>query len=145
MKILLVEDNPDDLELSLTALKQYRPANQVDVCRDGKEALEYLFDRPSDLDAGYRTLPEVVLLDLKLPRVNGLEVLAKAKNDERTRHIPIIMMTASNEESDVVESYRLGVNSYIVKPMEFDSFVKAMRAIGYYWLLLNRGAAQRWE
>jgi CheY-like chemotaxis protein len=128
VELLIVEDNPDDLELALRALKKHNLANRVHVARDGAEALEFL--------AGDVT-PRVILLDLKLPKVDGLEVLRRIKTDERTRAIPVVVMTSSREEQDVVESYRLGVNSYVVKPVEFDEFVRAVSELGMYWLLLN--------
>ena len=136
-KILLVEDNPDDVELTLRALREHNLANRVKVVSDGVEALEYL--RPDEADHlppdGY---PRLVLLDLKLPRVGGLEVLKKLKESPRTRTIPVVVLTSSREESDLVQSYDLGANSYIVKPVDFDQFVHAVSELGLYWLLLNK-------
>lgn len=129
MEVLLVEDNASDIELTLRALQKRNLANRVVVARDGVEALRLLED-PAPL-------PKVVLLDLKLPKLNGLEVLRRLKGDERTRRIPIVVLTSSHEEPDVEESYRLGVNSYIVKPVNFESFASAVAEVGLYWLLLN--------
>ena len=130
IEVLLVEDNASDVELTLRALQKRNLANRVVVARDGVEALE-LLQRPAPL-------PKVVLLDLKLPKLNGLEVLRRLKSDERTRRIPVVVLTSSHEEPDVEESYRLGVNSYIVKPVDFESFASAVAEVGLYWLLLNR-------
>ncbi len=129
IEVLLVEDNASDVELTLRALQKRNLANRVVVARDGVEALE-LLQRPAPL-------PKVVLLDLKLPKLNGLEVLRRLKSDERTRRIPVVVLTSSHEEPDVEESYRLGVNSYIVKPVDFESFASAVAEVGLYWLLLN--------
>jgi len=135
-EILLVEDNPDDVELTLRALSTHNLANRVKVVSDGAEALDYL--RPDDGEHppadGY---PKLVLLDLKLPRVGGIEVLRRLKTSERTRTIPVVVMTSSREESDLVASYKLGVNSYIVKPVDFEQFMHAVGELGLYWLLLN--------
>ncbi len=138
IEILLVEDNPADEELTLHALKANRLANSIQVVRDGAEALEFIFatDRYADRDVNH--IPRVVLLDLKLPFVDGLEVLRRIKGDERTRHIPVVVLTSSREERDVVESYRLGVNSYITKPVDFEQFTECVRSLGMYWLLLNQ-------
>src|SRR5262249_50060462 len=136
IQILLVEDNPNDIMLALHAFKTHNLANHVHVVRDGAEALEFIFatDRYATRDVANN--PKVVLLDLKLPLVDGIEVLRQIKTDERTSTIPVVVMTASREERDVVESYQLGVNSYIVKPVDFDQFKEAVRQLGYYWLLL---------
>lgn len=136
VEILLVEDNPNDVELALHALKKNNLSNQIHVVRDGAEALEYIF-ATGQYEGRAPHYPKVILLDLKLPRVDGLEVLRQIKADERTRTIPVVMLTSSREESDIVRSYKLGVNSYIVKPVDFDQFVEAMRHLGMYWLLLN--------
>lgn len=138
VEILLVEDNPNDVKLALHAFKSNNIANHVHVVRDGAEALEFIFctDRYATrtMDDG----PKVILLDLKLPLVDGLEVLKMIKADPRTQMIPVVVMTSSKEESDIVESYKLGVNSYIVKPVDFDQFTDAVRQLGFYWLLLNQ-------
>ena len=131
MEVLLVEDDPNDVELALRALKQHHLANRIVVARDGVEALEILFSE----ELG--TLPKVVVLDLNLPKVGGLEVLRRVKGDERTKRVPVVVLTSSREEPDVAESYRLGVNSYIVKPIDFEAFSRAVADVGLYWLLLN--------
>jgi two-component system response regulator len=138
VEILLVEDNPNDVELALHALKKNNLANHIEVVRDGAEALEFLFATGSYADRKVENGPRVVLLDLKLPKVDGLEVLRRVKADPRTRSIPIVVLTSSREERDIVESYELGVNSYITKPVDFDQFTEAVRHLGYYWLLLNQ-------
>lgn len=130
--ILLVEDEPDDVELTTLALRKSRVANQVIVARDGVEALELLHGPD-----GLTELPALVLLDLKLPRVDGIEVLRAIRSNERTRFLPTVVLTSSREERDLIETYKLGVNSYVVKPVDFDQFVDAAREIGLYWLLLN--------
>jgi two-component system response regulator len=138
VEILLVEDNPDDLELTLRALKRHNLTNNIQVARDGVEALEILFGtRTRPLAESIRP-PKVVLLDLKLPRIDGLEVLRRVKTDPRTRTIPVVMLTSSREERDIVESYKLGVNSYIVKPVDFEQFVASVQQLGLYWVLLNQ-------
>jgi CheY-like chemotaxis protein len=137
VEILLVEDNPDDVELTLHALKRYKLANRIEVVRDGEEALNYLFGCGAFAGRDVSRRPRVVMLDLKLPKVDGLEVLKAMKADPRTRSIPVVMLTSSREERDVVASYALGVNSFIVKPVDFEQFVDAVRQMGYYWLLLN--------
>jgi two-component system response regulator len=138
VEILLVEDNPNDVELALHALKKNNLANHIEVVRDGAEALEFLFATGSYAGRNVDNGPRVVLLDLKLPKVDGLEVLRRVKADPRTRSIPIVVLTSSREERDIVESYELGVNSYITKPVDFDQFTEAVRHLGYYWLLLNQ-------
>jgi CheY-like chemotaxis protein len=136
VEILLVEDNPDDVELTLRALNTHNLANRVKVVGDGVEALAYL--QPDTADhLPLHGLPKVVLLDLKLPRLGGLEVLRRLKASEPTREIPIVVLTSSREDRDIVESYRLGVNSYIVKPVDFEQFMHAVSELGMYWLLLN--------
>jgi two-component system response regulator len=136
--LLLVEDNPDDVELTLRAFKKARLANPVHVARDGVEALEFLFDEKGGARA---VLPRVVLLDLKLPRVNGLEVLARIRANALTRQLPVVIVTSSQEEPDIRRAYELGVNSYIVKPVEFEKFVAAVGEVGLYWLALNQPPA----
>jgi len=138
VEVLLVEDNPADIALTLRALKKRNLANQVHVVKDGAAALEFLFG--SDEAPRTETFhpPKVILLDLKLPKVDGHEVLRIIKSDERTRYIPVVVLTSSREERDLVESYKLGVNSYIVKPVDFDSFMNAVTDLGLYWLLLNQ-------
>ncbi len=132
VEILLVEDNPDDIELTLRALTRHNLANRVHVARDGAEALDFLLGDPSNA-----TVPKVILLDLKLPKVDGLEVLRRIKESDRTKTIPVVVLTSSREEPDIVKSYRLGANSYIVKPVDFEAFVRAVADLGLYWLLLN--------
>ena len=138
VQILLVEDNPNDVELTLRALKKNNLANEVFVVKDGEEALEFIFADGRYSERNIGNSPKVILLDLKLPKVGGLKVLRKVKSDERTKSIPVVVLTSSKEENDVVESYRLGVNSYIVKPVDFDKFVKTVQDLGLYWMLLNQ-------
>jgi CheY-like chemotaxis protein len=133
--ILLVEDSQDDEVLALRALAHNKIANRVDVARDGVEAVQYLF---GDADNPPRELPQVVLLDLKLPRIDGMEVLRRIRADPRTRILPVVVLTSSSEERDLVESYSLGANSYIVKPVDFTQFSEAVGRLGMYWLVLNK-------
>jgi two-component system response regulator len=135
--ILLVEDNPDDEALTLRALRQNNIANQVTVAHDGAEALELLFGPAAAPGRAARPLPAVVLLDLKLPKIDGLEVLRRLRADERTRLVPVVVLTTSNEESDIIQSYRNGANSYIRKPVDFSHFADAVRQLGLYWLVMN--------
>jgi len=137
VEILLVEDNPTDVELTLRVLKKHNLANKVHVVRDGAEALDFIFATGSYKDRKIDQKPKVVLLDLKLPKVDGLEVLRKVKSDERTKDIPVVVLTSSKEEQDKIKSYRLGVNSYIVKPVDFGQFTEAVSELGLYWVLLN--------
>ena len=138
VEILLVEENPDDAEMAIRALKKNNLANNVLLVTDGVEALDFIFARGAYSDRKIENGPKVILLDLKLPKVDGLEVLKVVKSDERTKIIPIIALTSSSEEKDIIESYRLEVNSYIVKPVDFDKFVDAIKGLGFYWLLLNQ-------
>ena len=138
VEILLVEDNPNDVELTLHALKSNHLANHVTVVRDGAEALEFIFGTGAYAHRSVENSPKVVLLDLKLPKVDGLEVLRRMKSDPRTRVIPVVILTSSREERDIVESYQLGVNSYITKPVNFEQFVDTVRQLGLYWMLLNQ-------
>jgi two-component system response regulator len=138
VEILLVEDNPSDIELTLYALKKYHVAQRVDIVRNGVEALEYLFHTGSYASRTGEELPQLILLDLKLPQLDGLEVLRRIKADPQTHTIPVIALTSSREDTDVRESYRLGVNSYIVKPIDYDNFVELIRRLGTYWLHHNQ-------
>jgi len=136
-RILMVEDDPNDVELTLTALGEYNLANEVVVTRDGAEALDYLYCRGNF--AGRTTdNPAVLLLDLKLPKVDGLEVLKQIKSEEKLRVIPVVVLTSSREERDLVESYRLGVNAYVVKPVDFHEFVNAIKELGVFWAVINQ-------
>ena len=138
IEILLVEDNPTDAELTLRALKKSRLANRVVHVTDGEEALDFLFARSAFSDRKIEHGPKVVLLDLKLPKVDGLEVLKIIKGDARTKVIPVVILTSSQEEKDMIQSYESGANSYIVKPVDFDKFMEAVDSLGMYWLLLNQ-------
>ena len=140
VEILLVEDNPHDLELTLRALKKGKLANSVTAVRDGAEALDFIFARGKYSTRDVNHAPRVIFLDLKLPKVDGIDVLRAVKADERTKKIPIVIITSSAEERDRVESYQLGVNSYVVKPIEFDGFMKTITDLGFYWLAVNRNA-----
>ena len=135
--ILLVEDNPDDVELTLRALKQYHVRNEVTVVRDGAEALDYLLATGAYADRDTSAMPAVVILDLKLPKVDGLEVLQRMRADERTKFVPVVVLTSSKEEKDMVNSYKFGANSYVQKPVDFTQFVEAARQLGLYWLVIN--------
>jgi two-component system response regulator len=138
VELLLVEDNPQDLELALRALRAANLVNRIQVARDGAEALDFIFGEGAHAGRDVTDGPRVILLDLKLPKVDGLEVLHRIKGDPRTKIIPVVVLTSSREQRDVVESYRLGVNSYIVKPVNFERFAGAVRDLGLYWLLLNQ-------
>ena len=140
VEILIVEDTPQDLELTLRALKKANLSNRIQVARDGAEALEFIFGEGAHAGRNIADAPKVILLDLKLPKVDGIEVLRRIKTDARTKTIPVAVLTSSKEQNDVVESYRLGVNSYIVKPVNFEGFAAAVRDLGMYWLLLNQPA-----
>jgi len=135
--ILLVEDNPDDEALTLRALRKHNILNEVVVAHDGAEALDYLFGTGAWSGLGSRLLPQVVLLDLKLPKIDGLEVLRRIRANERTRLLPVVILTSSNEDKDRIEGYGLGANSYVRKPIDFDEFVEAVKQLGLYWLVLN--------
>ena len=141
VEILLVEDNPNDVELTLHAFKKNKLSNRIHVVRDGEEALEFIFCTGAFAQRNIEESPKVILLDLKLPKVNGIEVLRRLKGDSRTRMIPVVVLTSSREDQDIVESYQLGVNSYIVKPVNFEQFTEAARQLGLYWLLLNQPPA----
>jgi len=138
VEILLVEDNPTDAELTLRALRKRQLANKLFHVKDGAEALDFLFGAGAFTDRKIETPLKVILLDLKLPKVDGLEVLRRIKGDERMRMNPVVVLTSSKEERDVVESYRLGVNSYMVKPVDFDKFAQVVSDLGMYWMLLNQ-------
>ncbi|MBP1672103.1 MAG: response regulator receiver protein [Bacteroidetes bacterium] len=137
VEILLVEDNPTDVELTLRALKKNNLANSIHVVTDGAEALEYLFATGKYSSRDISLTPKLVILDLKLPKVGGLEILKRLKTDERTKTVPVVILTSSKEESDVIASYKLGANSFIVKPVDFEKFVLTVKELGMYWLLLN--------
>jgi len=138
VEILLVEDNPQDLQLALRALNKAKLDNHIHVARDGEEALQFIFCEGDYASRSIDKPPKVILLDLKLPKVDGLEVLKRIKSDPRTKMIPVVVLTSSKEQSDVVESYSLGVNSYIVKPVNFERFAVAVQHLGMYWLLHNQ-------
>jgi CheY-like chemotaxis protein len=136
--ILLVEDNPDDEELTLLSLRKHNLANDIIVTRDGVEALEYLFGEGPYAGRDVSVMPTVILLDLKLPKLDGLGVLKKLRADARTRHLPVVVLTSSSQDADVIASYDLGANSYVRKPVEFGAFIEAVSSLGLYWLVLNR-------
>ena len=138
--ILLVEDNPRDEALTLRALKKNNIVNEVVVARDGVEALDYLFGTGGHAGRDLSAMPQLVLLDLKLPKIDGLQVLQKIRSDERTRRLPVVIFTSSNEEEDLIKSYNLGANSYVRKPVDFEQFLEATRQLGMYWLVLNEAA-----
>ena len=133
-----MEDNPSDAELTIKALRKNKIINALLHLQDGEDALEYIFATGKYADRNMGDIPKIILLDLKMPKVDGLEVLTKIKSDQRTKIIPVVLLTSSKEEKDIVNSYQLGVNSYIVKPVEFDTFVKAVSDLGLYWLLVNQ-------
>jgi two-component system response regulator len=136
--IVLVEDNPTDAELTIRALRRGRISNQIQLLEDGAEALDFLFCRGNYAHRSMTNQPKVILLDLKLPRISGLEVLRQLKSDPRTQMIPVVVLTSSAEDQDMIESYQLGVNSYIVKPVDFEQFNEAVKQLGFYWVLFNQ-------
>ena len=138
VEILIVEDTPEDLELALRALRKANLTNRIQIARDGAEAMEFIFAEGKHSGRKIEDGPKVVLLDLKLPKIDGMEVLRRIKSDPRTKTIPVVVLTSSKEQKDVVESYQLGVNSYIVKPVNFERFAQAVQDLGMYWLLLNQ-------
>ena len=138
VELLLVEDNPADAELAMRSLQKGNLANHIVWVRDGEEALEFIFASGTFSGRNLRNGPRVILLDLKLPKIDGLEVLRKIRTDDKTKAIPVVVLTSSHEEKDIVESYHLGANSYVVKPVDFQQFAGAMQQLGLYWLLLNK-------
>jgi CheY-like chemotaxis protein len=138
IEILLVEDNQDDLDMALRSLRKANLTNRIQTVRDGAEALEFIFCQGAFASRKFENPPKVILLDLKLPKIDGMEVLKRIKSDPRTKMIPVVILTSSKEQRDVVESYNLGVNSYIVKPVNFEQFAVAVRELGMYWLLHNQ-------
>ena len=139
VEILLVEDNPNDAELTMRGLKKANFLNKVYWVKDGQEGLDFLYRTGAYAARDDDNHPELILLDLKMPKINGIEVLQRIKSDERLRSIPVVVMTSSNEQSDITESYRLGANGYVVKPVEFGAFAEAISKIGMFWLMVNRG------
>jgi CheY-like chemotaxis protein len=142
--ILLVEDNPDDVELTLRAFKKNNIANDVVVARDGVEALDYLFCQGAYTDRNHGENPRLILLDLKLPKIDGLQVLERLRADERTKLVPVVILTSSKEEQDLISGYRSGANSYVRKPVDFNQFLSAVKQIGLYWLLINESPVQEY-
>ncbi len=138
VEILIVEDSPNDAELALIALRDENLANNVIWLKDGAEALDFIFCEGEYSERDIDNQPKIILLDLKMPKVGGIEVLRRVRADERTKSIPVVVMTSSKEDKDIVETYRLGVNSYIVKPVDFDKFTNSIREIGFYWLVVNQ-------
>ncbi|MGA2030522.1 MAG: response regulator [Verrucomicrobiota bacterium] len=137
-EILLVEDSQDDLDMTLRALRKANMANHIQIARDGTEALEFIFCEGAHATRKIENIPKLILLDLKLPKIDGMEVLKRIKDDPRTKMIPVVVLTSSKEQKDVIESYGLGGNSYIVKPVDFESFAATVKNLGMYWLLLNQ-------
>lgn len=138
VEILLVEDNPDDVELAVHALRKEHLANHLEIARDGEEALDFIFCRGPHSGRSFNHQPKLILLDLKLPKVDGLEVLREIKNDPRTKMIPVVILTASREERDLVNGYQLGVNAYIQKPVDFEKFREMVKQVGLFWLVVNQ-------
>jgi two-component system response regulator len=141
--ILLVEDNPDDEALTIRALKKNNIGNRLVVVRDGVEAIDFLFGSGTHKDRDLKDAPQVVLLDLKLPKMDGLEVLRRIRENETTRLLPVVILTSSKEEQDILKGYKLGANSYVRKPVDFDQFVEAVRQLGLYWLVLNESPLKK--
>jgi two-component system, response regulator len=141
--ILLVEDNPDDEALTIRALKKNNIGNRLEIVRDGVEAIDFLFGIGSYKDRDMKDTPQVVLLDLKLPKMDGLEVLRRIRENESTRLLPVVILTSSKEEQDILKGYKLGANSYVRKPVDFDQFVEAVRQLGLYWLVLNESPVKK--
>lgn len=140
VEILLVEDNPHDAEMTIRSLKRVNLANKLTHVKDGAEALDFIFARGMYSERHIENRPKVILLDIKMPKVDGIEVLRQIKSDENTKTIPVVIMTSSKEEQDIIASYNLGVNSYVVKPVDFDGFAKAVSELGFYWLITNQAA-----
>ena len=138
LDIILVEDNAADVEMTLDALRQNNLANRVKVLKDGEEASDYIFRQGEYSDCGICESPALILLDLHLPKISGIEILKRIRSEERTKKIPVVVLTSSSQDQDRIESYKLGVNSYIVKPVEFESFAQAVAQIGYYWVIMNK-------
>ncbi len=138
LDIILVEDNPADLEMTLDALRENHLANRVKALKDGQEAVDYIFRQGKYSDCGICEHPALILLDLKLPKIDGLEILKRIRSDERTKEIPVVVLTSSRLDADRIEGYRLGVNSYIVKPVEWENFAQSVAKIGLYWAVLNK-------
>jgi len=138
VEILIVEDNPNDLELTLRALRRAKISNRIHISRDGAEASDYIFCEGEHADRRIENRPRVILLDLKLPKIDGLELLKRLKEDPRTKAIPVVILTSSREQSDIIKSYQLGTNSYIVKPVDFEQFSNAVQQLGMYWLIMNQ-------
>jgi CheY-like chemotaxis protein len=138
IEILLVEDNPDDVELAVHALRREQLVNDITVARDGEEALDFIFCRGPHANRSFHSPPRLILLDLKLPKVDGLEVLRAIKSDPRSKAIPVVILTSSREERDLVESYKLGVNAYVQKPVDFEQFRSVVKELGLFWLVINR-------
>ena len=143
--ILLVEDNPNDIELTLRAFEKCNVASEIVVARDGEEAIQYLFTTGPHVERDPNAMPEVVLLDMKLPKIDGLRVLRKMRADKRTRRLPVVVLTSSKEEKDIISSYDLGANSFVRKPVDFVQFIDAARQLGLYWLFMNEPAPPLWE
>jgi|SRR5258706_15968317 CheY-like chemotaxis protein len=143
IEILLVEDSPDDLDMTLRALRKANLANNIQIARDGAEAVEFIFGEGAHAGRKVENVPRLILLDLKLPKIDGMEVLKRIKSDLRTKMIPVVILTSSKEQKDVINSYHLGVNSYIVKPVNFEGFAAAVQELGMYWMLLNEPPASK--